>query len=248
MLKSGHAVFIKAATDDTTAAWLRQEQRVYGQLEAPFVARRLAFIDGPRPVMVLEDLSGACWPPPWRKGQVAAVRRAMAEVAACKVEGLPSVDPAEFEEGWQRVAAAPDPFLSLRLVSPGWLRAALPTLIAAERSADVSGDALLHNDLRSDNLCFAGERVVLVDWNFASVGNPALDVAFWAPSLSAEGGARPEEVLPDAPEFSALVSGYFAARAGLPPIPSAPRVRHIQQVQLRAALPWVIRALGLPGC
>jgi hypothetical protein len=43
-----------------------------------------------------------------------------------------------------------------------------------------------------------------------------------------------------------LVSGYFAARAGLPTIPSAPRVRDIQRAQLGKALPWAVRALRLP--
>ena len=42
------------------------------------------------------------------------------------------------------------------------------------------------------------------------------------------------------------VSGFFAARAGLPEIPVAPHVRGLQRAQLRAALPWAIRALGLP--
>ena len=42
------------------------------------------------------------------------------------------------------------------------------------------------------------------------------------------------------------MSGYFAARAGLPVIPNAPRVRAVQLAQLRTALPWAQRALGLP--
>ncbi len=58
---------------------------------------------------------------------------------------------------------------------------------------------------------------------------------------------QPEELLPDAPEIAAWVSGYFASRAGLPDIPSAPRVRKVQREQLSTALPWAIRALGLPS-
>ena len=245
-LSDGRRVFVKAAVNTNTAVWLRQEQHIYERLEAPFVAERLAFADGVRPVMVLEDLSAAHWPPPWRPGQVEAVRQTMARVAACRVEGLPPVDAAELGDGWQRVAADPAPFLSLGLVSAAWLRAALPVLIDAAGSVDLSGDALVHGDLRSDNLCLAGEQVILVDWNNASIGSPDLDIAFWLASLSAEGGGEPEDILPRAPALAALVSGFFAARAGLPIIPVAPRVRHIQQVQLRAALPWAIRALRLP--
>ncbi|HEY3235528.1 MAG TPA: hypothetical protein VGJ84_12495, partial [Polyangiaceae bacterium] len=56
----------------------------------------------------------------------------------------------------------------------------------------------------------------------------------------------PEELVGDDGAFAAIVSGFFAARAGLPMIPDAPRVRWIQLEQLRIALPWVARVLGLP--
>jgi len=110
----------------------------------------------------------------------------------------------------------------------------------------LDGDDLVHADVRSDNLCFAGERAILVDWNNACRGNGDLDTAFWAPSLCAEGGPAPEAVGPAGAEWPALVSGYFAARAGLPLIPHAPRVRQVQLQQLQVALPWAQRTLGLP--
>jgi hypothetical protein len=55
----------------------------------------------------------------------------------------------------------------------------------------------------------------------------------------------PEDLLPNAGPMTAMISGFFAARAGLPSIPDAPKVRWIQQ-QLLTALPWAIRALQLP--
>ena len=100
--------------------------------------------------------------------------------------------------------------------------------------------------MRSDNLCFVGERVVLVDWNLACRGSPLLDLAFWLPSLQSEGGPPPDTILPGAGALAALVSGFFACRAGRPVIPDAPRVRQVQLTQLRCALPWVVRALDLP--
>ena len=42
------------------------------------------------------------------------------------------------------------------------------------------------------------------------------------------------------------VSGYFAARAGLPDIPGLPRVRAVQRIQLASALSWVARLTDLP--
>jgi len=88
---------------------------------------------------------------------------------------------------------------------------------------------------------------VLIDWNFACLGNPMADVAAWLPSLHAEGGPAPDEILPDgAAEFAALLAGYFAAHAGRPEISEAPHVRTLQLSQARTALPWAARALGLP--
>ena len=55
-----------------------------------------------------------------------------------------------------------------------------------------------------------------------------------------------ETILPNAPEFAAILSGYFAECAGKPPIPQAPHVRAVQLQQLKTALPWAVRALGLP--
>jgi len=138
------------------------------------------------------------------------------------------------------------PFLALGLCSPDWLARALPVLLEAQDAAVLRGDGLLHNDVRSDNLCLLPERVVLVDWNKPRCGNAAYDRTFLAPSARLEGGPLPEEIAPDAGPLTAVISGYFAANAGLAVIPDAPAVRKIQQRQLRIALPWTARVLGLP--
>ena len=245
-LADGRRVFVKAATNTSTAQWLRDEQRIYTTLQAPFLAHHIAYADGERPVMVLEDLSEAHWPPAWRPGDIASVRATMAAIAARSPAHIPPIDASIFQTGWQTVAADPEPFLSLGHVSAAWLSRALPQLIAAALAVDLSGDALLHGDLRSDNLCLRGDQAILVDWNYACLGSPDVDTAFWLPSLEIEGGGVPESILPCEPGLAAVVSGFFACRAGLPLIPQAPRVRHIQQRQLSSALPWAIRALGLP--
>jgi aminoglycoside phosphotransferase (APT) family kinase protein len=149
--------------------------------------------------------------------------------------------------GWEEVAADPEPFLSLGLVSRAWLPAALPTLSAAATEAQLAGDALLHLDVRSDNICLHRGRAYLVDWNWATVGNPTFDLAAWLPSLHAEGGPPPEDVIGDGEgELASLLAGYLSARAGRPPPEGAPAVRTAQLVQLKTALPWACRALGLP--
>lgn len=246
-LSDGRTVFVKLAVDEATAGWLRLEHHFYMRARGPFLPELYGFEDGDRPLLVLEDLSLAHWPPAWRPGDVEAVCRTMEAVATVPVPGLQSFrERAGFMVGgWRTIAKDPAPFLSLGLASPEWLDVALPTLVAAEDAAVLDGDDLIHLDVRSDNMCFTARGVVLVDWNHACRGNRLLDIACWLPSLHAEGGPPPEAVLLGQPELAAWVSGFFAARAGLPEIPHAPRVRTVQRTQLSTALPWAIRALGL---
>jgi hypothetical protein len=93
-------------------------------------------------------------------------------------------------------------------------------------------------------MCFVDHRAVFVDWNFLSLGNGALDLAGWAPSLRLEGGPQPWELLPGNPELAAFVAGIFAGVAGLPPPETAPTVRAFQRAQLEVALAWCERELG----
>lgn len=241
----GTSAFRKEATDESTAAWLREEKRIYDVLNEDFLPRFLGWREDP-PTMWLEDLSSAAWPPPWDRARVEAVLSVLKRLHSLDPpRGIKSLTAMRSElQGWRKVAENPEPFLRLGLCTESWLRSALPVLQRAESEAELDGSSLLHLDIRSDNLCFA-DRVVLVDWNWASVGNPEFDLAFWLPSLEVEGGARPDEILPEAPELAAVVSGFLAAHAGRPDIPTAPRVREIQRTQLRTALPWAARALGL---
>ena len=63
--------------------------------------------------------------------------------------------------------------------------------------------------------------------------------------LVARAPEAPEEILPEAGPLAAVVSGFFAERAGKPKIPTVPQVRVVQRQQLRTALPWAVRALEL---
>ena len=250
-LRDGGRAFVKSARGDDTASWIRDEHLFYAQMRgAPFMPRMLGWHDdGERPVLVLEDLSGERWPPPWDRDRIELVRGCLAEVsAATPPPDLPQAVDSQFDfQGWVEIEDDPEPFLRLRLCSRGWLEAALPTLRFATEIAPLGGNALLHFDVRSDNICLRGDRAILVDWNFACLGNALADVAFWLPSMHAEGGPPPDEILPEgAGELAALIAGYFAAHAARPEIPEAPHVRSLQLRQARTALPWAARALDLP--
>lgn len=249
----GGAAFVKVAVSDPTADWLRAEHRMYAALAgAPFLAEMQGFDDdGHRPLIVLEDLSDADWPPPWDDARVRAVVDAWEAIGRTPAPpGLPHLETFRDEFcRWSQVAQDPAPFLEVGLCDAAWLERALPRLRDAEAALDLSGDRLLHLDLRSDNLCFRPDgRCVVVDWNWACVGNPWMDLGAWLPSLHAEGGPSPETLWESdaAAPVAATLAGFFGAQAGLPPPDGAPRVREVQRRQLATALPWAARTLGLP--
>ena len=250
-LTDGRTVFVKHADDAMTADWLRREFEVYQHVRGDFHPEALGwFDDGELPVLALEDLSACSWPPPWSAARVEALFETLGRVA---VHAPPPHTPAVGatiitpETGWAFVAQDPVPFMSLGLCKPAWLDRVLPTLIGAADPRLLDGTALLHTDVRSDNLCFRDGATVLVDWNHTSVGNAEIDIAFLLPSLHLEGGPAPHEVAPSmTPGMAAHVAGYFAGRAGLPAPPTAPLVRDIQRRQLEVALPWAAALLELP--
>jgi Phosphotransferase enzyme family len=256
-LPDGSSAFVKIAAFDYVAEWFRDERAAYDALQgSPFLPRLRGWDDdGVAPVLAIEDLSDARWPPPWDRGAVGAVLATLEELhGAAPTAPLPTAEERQFGlDGWPDVIADPTPFLSTGICSSSWLDEHLPTLAAASAAARIDGTAPLHFDVRSDNLCIRDDRAILVDWNHACLGNPLLDTAAWLPSLQAEGGPPPEAILSAGarglPEIAALLAGYFSARAGLPSIPQAPHVRTLQRQQAATALPWAARLLGLhpPG-
>jgi hypothetical protein len=242
----GGTAFAKLAVDQLTADWLRAEWRIYGRIKAPFLPRVVSWHDRDGlTVLVLEDLSAAHWPPPWRDGDVAALRATLADVAGTPPPAdLPALEGMREElAGWPLVQDDPEPLLALGICSLEWLRRALPALVEAELEAPLDGDQLVHLDIRSDNLCIRDGRAILVDWNWLSRANADLDLAAWLPSLAVEGGPLPWEVLPGRGELAAFVAGVWAAVVGLPPPETAPTVRALQRAQLAVALDWIDREL-----
>lgn len=98
----------------------------------------------------------------------------------------------------------------------------------------------------ANNICFVENRVVLIDWPLVCQGNGTLGIGGWLPSLAAEGGPKPETILPDAGDVATIISGFFAAEAGLTPPLEAPNIRQIQRLHLKMTLLWLIQALNLP--
>lgn len=245
----GASAFVKIGVTAGTAVALRREHAAYTRIRGEFMAAVRGWYDpgdGP-PMLVLEDLSRASWPPPWTAASVQHVRDALTRLHGSAADLPPFAEVhVDLTPGWSLVAADPSAFLGLQVVPEAWLRAALPALLDHEASVVTAGDAPTHFDVRSDNLCLTPRGAVLLDWNGACLANPRVDLGFWLPSLACEGGPAPWDLLPAAPDIAAYVSGFFAARAGRPDVPDAPRVRQLQRDQLGPALAWAAHALGLP--
>jgi hypothetical protein len=246
--EDGSTAFVKAGAEEVTSEFLRDELRFYQSVQGSFMPLLLGYGEDDPPFLVIEDLSEGRWPPPWDVTAIEAVRESLAAVwATAPPDWVPPIT--EETEwllgGWTEIEKDPEPFLSLGLCSANWLDASLPVLREAAESAPLDGEALLHLDVRSDNICLTDRGAVLVDWNLAHRGNPDLDLAGWASSLHMEGGPTPEQLLPGAGQLGAALAGFFGARAGLPPPTTAPKVREVQRAQLEVALPWACRELGL---
>jgi len=250
-LADGRSCFAKVGATPWTRPAVRREYKVYTVLQAPFVPRLLGWEDHPDyPLLLLEDLSTGTWPPPWTSERV---DRVLATLGAVATTSPPeSFTTAELYRqnlsGRPQVSQKPEAFLSLGLSSRGWLEHALPSLLEASSRAILDGPSLVHYDVRSDNICFLDDRTIFLDWTDACRGNPMLDLVAWLPSLALERGPQPDELVgEEAADLVALISGYWASRAGLPPPDGAPFVRSIQRAQLTVALPWAARLLQLPS-
>lgn len=249
-LKNGQRFFIKQATDNDTAAWLRSEHLIYSNLHENYLPRLIAWEDSQAyPILILEDLSEAEWKYVWDSEKIKSVLFTLEKVRkTIPPQGLPSLESQRNNfAGWKILAQDPQPFLSLGLASSKWLQAALPILIDADETAPLAGNELVHVDIRSDNICFQDNRAILIDWNWACLGNGAFDIVGWLPSLYTEGGKPPDIKIEDAGKLSALVSGFWAARAGLPPPHPGSNLREVQKNQLAISLAWTIKELGLPA-
>jgi hypothetical protein len=182
---------------------------------------------------------------------------AHAEEVLPKAEESSAFDLVKHELGWGSLAG--DPAARARFLAlfgpdaPAWFDKNIARLVSLEAAAPTVGGprSWLHLDIRSDNLLFAQDRIVLVDWPFLVCGPRLWDIGFFLPSLAGEGGPEPALALADYEKISgirfaadevlivaATIAGFFAARAGEPDIPALPRLRWVQKLQLYPALTW----------
>ncbi|MBY8882881.1 phosphotransferase family protein [Actinacidiphila acidipaludis] len=265
---TGERVFVKAVgprPNAESAGIHRAEARIAAALPPDVQAPRLLaeFDRDGWVVLVFEDVEGAMPAQPWVPDELDRVLAAVADLARTLTPAPDGVAPAlgvraaDTFQGWRRLAAAArhrDDHLDG--LDP-WARRHLYDLAALESGWETAaeGTTLNHGDLRADNLLLTADRVMVVDWPWASVGAVWFDLLAMLPSVRMQGGPPPETVFDRHPVAEgadpaavtavlAAVSGYFVGQSRLPDPPGLPTVRAFQAAQGRAALAWLRARTG----
>ena len=220
-------------------------------------------------VLLMEDLGPATMPA-WTANKTRRAARSYAAfhrstLGAELPRMLSRTDHHEFGVSWDGIArtaaTANTAGLARRREDEAreWLDVALPVLRDLERGLLRARRpfVLLHFDTRSDNVRLRGDRMLMFDWPYASVGPAEFDLAAFAQAVAAEGGPAPEQVLSWYEDVLPLraavldasvagIAGCFADRAWRPVPVGLPRIRAIQRRQFKATLAWAARRFALP--
>jgi hypothetical protein len=218
-LKDGSKVFVKAATDASTESWLRNEHLALSSVRGKFMPEVISWNEQPGgyPVLITRDLSDAYWPAShagvsWRTGDFERLMEGLAELRNIEdVHLIPAITNEEYA-AWLAIAENPESFLQLNFCTRKWFNHAITPLIEAEKNYDRTGESLVHGDVRSDNVCFAGSQMILVDWSHATRGNALYDIANLLPTLHLEGGPEPFDLMPDGASPASYLCGGLIQR------------------------------------
>jgi hypothetical protein len=256
----GSRHFVKAASvraQRVFAAAYREEARKLALLPPGVPAPALQWVVDDEWVAVgITHLDGRHPARPWRLEELDACLDAL-EVVASELtpppEGLVDTDTTEefgsFLDHWEAVRAHP-PDLPL-------LREHLDEAIALAGgfARAMSGDTVVHTDLRDDNVLLDDEgRAWFCDWNFPVRGAAWLDslILLIGPrgdGLDVDRVIAERALLREVPAdhvdtVIALVTGYFLKSAADPVPPTSPYVRDHQRWQGEACWEWLCERRG----
>lgn len=270
-LGDGREVFVKAVSAEQNPGspdLARREVAVAAALPPEVPAPRLLWSDddGTWVILAFEAVHGRSPEQPWRAPELARVLTTLGELAATRPLVPDVLRPVTLTmetafRGWRTIATAPRPehveAAGLHGERGAWVLAHLDELAEWESgwSAAAVGTALMHGDLRADNVLLDSTHTWLVDWPHAAVGAPWLDLAFMLPSVGMQGGGDADElfwahpvsagVAPEAlRSVLAALAGYFAYGSVQPAPVGIPNLRRFQQAQAAVTLDWLRRLLA----
>jgi hypothetical protein len=263
-LANGGTAFVKAlgvAVHRPSVGLYRSEAAIMPHLPEGLPVPRLLHVydDGEWVALVYEDVDGRQPAVPWRSDELERVAAALADLGAALrpspwpgAPGFAEMDGnSGFLGGWRQLATSPPPDID------PWLHRRLDRLAADGPDVVelVRGDALLHTDLRSDNLLLTSDGgVVVVDWAWTCKGAPWLDLLLFAATVNAEGGVDAEQLIRAHPLtrdvaprcidvlLLAAAGSYWRMSLG-PDDPAMPGGRANQRAYASATLRWVRRRI-----
>lgn len=253
----GSRHFVKAASSKAQRAFAesyRAEARKLAALPRGVPAAHLEWaLDGDWMVLCTSYVAGRAPQRPWRAADLDRCLDTLEEVADQLTpvpEGLlldDLVDDfADWPELWDHVRAT---------------RPDLPHLeeaagLATRAAAVITGDTVVHTDVRDDNILLTEDGVVLCDWNWPARGAAWLDTLFLllgprGDGLDAESILATRRLTRDVPPdhvdaVLALLTGYFAKSADDPVPPTSPHLRDHQAWCRDVAWEWLCERRGWP--
>ncbi|MDR1768322.1 MAG: phosphotransferase [Propionibacteriaceae bacterium] len=262
-LADGTRAFVKAvaaAANPDSVGIHRQEIRVLGALPPGLpLAGLIGGVDtGDWVAVVLEDVDGR--QPTWTDAEVRLVLSALAPLTDLSTPLLPLPPLTDYAadefSGWESVRAVDLPYDQDMNT---WVATHLGRLaaLAAEGVTRCAGGAVVHHDLRADNVLLreADGQAVLIDWPWAALGSEWFDPVCLVLDARRRRGCDIDQVLATHPAFDKMPSGtaecflsglagFFTYQATLPPAVGIPGLRGFQRDQGRVALEWLRGRVG----
>jgi aminoglycoside phosphotransferase (APT) family kinase protein len=272
LLANGRHAFFKGtfhASNAFSKRALQIEERVYSDLSStlgrwmPQWYATLHHEDWH--VLLLEDL-GAKSVPSWTPVKTRKIAYALADFHLSSLDSQPPVwlprpDEELERESWTRTVEESQRFRHIAALAGNesplaleWFQKISPKIdrLMKQQTLREGPYAILHGDIRSDNLRFTRGQLYLFDWPSISVGRPEWDIVAFAQSVTVDKGPAPEQVMAWYGERFPLNNHavdcslafwftFFAARAWLPEIPELPRLRRFQRQQLSILASWAAR-------
>ncbi|MCM4080580.1 phosphotransferase family protein [Paractinoplanes hotanensis] len=256
--------FVKAAPrPDPTSDWYAREAFITSRLPAAVAAPRplWTMVESDHFVLCLEPVDGHVPALPWSQPELRAALSAWSTAAEALAvpsrdlleAGVPAL--ADIVRGemswWTEIAAGREPMPRTAHGTVAPTRLAHLARLEQELPALVAGDALMHGDLRVDNVLIdrAG-HALLCDWTWPCLGAPWFDtvtllVTAFASGLDADGYLAnwnaPAEGVDGA---LAALAGYWLVRADGGPSSASPHSRQHQRFSGEQALAWLADRRG----
>ncbi|MBA3418355.1 MAG: phosphotransferase [Geodermatophilaceae bacterium] len=264
--EDGRRAFVKCVgtqLNKHTPDMHRSEARVAGALPASVPSPRLRYVhdDGDWVALVFDEALGSLPRLPWSAATAHRVAEAIEDLSSsltpCPLPEVLNIADRLREDltAWQRLATDPPADLDFWELGNLDRLAALSADLAAT-DGPLTGDTLVHLDLRADNILLeSGDRVLFVDWPWACRGPIWVDSVLFALDPFVHGGLDPELLLAGRPvmdgagpaDVTALLlglAGMWAEAFRVPAPPTMPTIRAHQRRFHDAALEWGRRRCG----